>query len=180
MAPPQAAPPEPGAASSRASYRVVLFLGVFLILNALGLVGVAVAGVLGSVADEELEPLTGRVTAVQVERDPARSRGREASPHLLKVSYEYEVGGKVYSGSQYSRSDAHQRFDSRVEADERAAALLSERELTLYRDPAEPSKAVIARRERGPMFPMGLLGVAVGLLGLFCVNVYTRRRRART
>jgi hypothetical protein len=114
-----------------------------------------VASALGALADEKLEPLTGRVVAVEVERDPARSRGHETSPHLLKVSYEYEVGGRVYAGNRYSMSEDHRRFYSRLEADERAAALLSERTLTLSRSRMSHVKSHRAARGSTMRLPRG-------------------------
>ncbi|MEL6614447.1 MAG: DUF3592 domain-containing protein [Bacteroidota bacterium] len=147
---------------------------VFLSLGLTGL-GIGVWGLAQVASDRDWMPVEARVQ--KVESGPYTFTGRrsgggtyEATGTRIKVWYAYEVEGRGYTGSRYSRFE---RWDDYTQSgmapvNERLRALKSGT-VRVWVDPDDPESAVLARAEHVPAIAVTvaallLIGIGVGLL----------------
>lgn len=157
------------------SFPVAVLLGLVLV----GSVG-AGRGLAALAVAVSLYGLTGDVVMGARQHDvsgwlPTQARvvvsERGRSANAWTFAYEYEVEGVRHRGS---RLTFRPRLRGREDTDLLAARYPEGTELTVHRDPRDPSRSVV---EREPRYALPLAGAAIHL-GLLAALVMARRRGA--
>lgn len=161
---------------------VRLLLGGVLITAGLAGLALGVPGVLGARADASLATTEGTVDRVSSYRRQLvftpTGPGRPTHENVIQVEYSYTVGEKGYSGRRYAFDEPDEGITDDTRAQARIRQLQSAEAVAVLYDPADPSRAVLTRREMLPPVVVSVLG-AVGLaLGVALALSWRSARRS--
>lgn len=167
------------AAHKPSAVRVVF--GIPLVIGALILLGFGVPGIVGASADRAMKPVAGEVVSVSSERRRLLTRGTSPnSPtheNLIRVRYRYVVDGKTYEGDVHALDEPRETITDDAKAKARIEALRSAEELTVLVHPADPERAVLARRQMAPAVAVSVVGAILFSIGLILLLGWRRDRR---
>ena len=110
------------------------------------------------------------VTFTVVEKCSKTNRNQ----HEVVVEYEFEVNGERYQGNRYDYENQGEFFCQVEPANDRAKAIESKKTVTVYYDPKNPSKSVLAPADASYVY----VGAPVlGVAGLLLVAFFFRQRK---
>lgn len=97
------------------------------------------------------------------------TQGHTSVNYVPKVTYEYQVNGQKYMGDGIGFGTA---TFGKKKADEIAAKYPQGAPVTVYYDPANPSKAVLETRSvgGGNFIAMGIILIATGFMYLYVIS----------
>ena len=161
---------------------VLLLLGGLFAVGGLVLLGLGVPGVIGASADASLIPTEGRVGDVSSYRRKLWVTGtgpnRSTHENVIVVAYSYAVDGKRYSGRRYAFDEPDEAITDDAEAQARIESVRAADAIKVLYDPADPSQAVLARREMAPAVVVSVLGTVLMILGPGLMVGWWRARRS--
>jgi hypothetical protein len=161
---------------------VRVIFGAIILVGSVVFAGLGVPGVVGARADQALRETEGNVLSVSSERRRLLTRGRSPnSPtheNLIEVKFRYQVDGKPYEGREHAFDEPREIITDDAEAKRRIAELRAAKRITVLYDPADPSRAVLDRRELPPALAVSIVGGVGLLVSLWLLLGWWRDRRA--
>ncbi|HEX6929796.1 MAG TPA: DUF3592 domain-containing protein [Gammaproteobacteria bacterium] len=108
---------------------------------------------------------TGRIRDISI-RERMKRSGTDRH-WILRMTFEYEVGGRMYEGDQsrtaFSRGGSF--FHTEAQAREAVAALEGRDPFTVFYDPGNPADCVLEREEAGSTMKIALMALAFLFIG---------------
>jgi hypothetical protein len=142
------------------------------------LIGYAARETLRHSAEATLVPAAATILSADVAPAPGERARRCRDPHVVRVSYELEVGGERHTSSRYSTDDPHEVFCDGDDAHASLGQLRPGASIEAHVDPVRP-ESVVRFRRRSPLPWQILAGAHATLLAVQLALSWKVARRSR-
>jgi hypothetical protein len=116
----------------------------------------------------------GEITSSYVQRDVRAIENSSKKPtYTPKISYQYTVNGKTYTGEKISFSGG-EGGEKKNEAQAVVDHYFSGKKIAVYYDPEHPKKAVLETGFRWQTFMPCAAGLGFLIVGIICLKAYQK------